>query len=57
MSTRRFCIELGGGPTASGRRTLEALELAAGPAACDHQGALVLHAAALRAAAGAVLAF
>lgn len=57
MSTRRFCIEPGGGPAASGRRTLEAPELAAGPATCDHQGTLVLRAAALRAAADAVLAF
>lgn len=46
MSTRRFCIELGGGPTA-GRRTLEALDLATGLAAYEHRVTLVLHPAAL----------
>lgn len=46
MSARHFVIELGAGP-ASGRRTLEALELAAGLAAFDHRVTLVLHPAAL----------
>lgn len=46
MSARHFVVELGGGP-ASGRRTLEALDLAAGLAAFGHRATLVLHPAAL----------
>lgn len=43
MNSRRFVIELAGGP-ASERRTLEALELAAALAAFEHDVQLVLHA-------------
>lgn len=46
MSARHFVVELGGGP-ASDRRTLEALDLAAGLAAFEHRVSLFLHPAAL----------
>ncbi len=46
MSRKTFVIELRGG-TAAGRRTLEALELAAGLAEHGHGVSLLLHTAAL----------
>ena len=46
MNVRRFVIELRGGP-ASGRRTLEGLDLAAGLADFGHRVDLVLHTAAI----------
>lgn len=52
MSAKRFVIELRGGP-ASGRRTLEALELAAGLAGFGHEVRLVLPTSGLATLAGA----
>lgn len=52
MSAKRFVIELRGGP-ASGRRTLEALDLAAGLAGFGHEVRLVVPTSGLATLAGA----